>query len=327
MRHFFSLLTLLFFVTACGPSPDPTSLITKARIIGSVYSVVDDETRTVAAPGETVQIELMITQKTGDFPQTSWAIVVCKAVPTSFGVGICEEGTEFIALDVELTPTAAQPVFEVTIPDNVDRDLLLLGAVCMGGPVDPNLENVREDVDPCADGAPEDAVGQIITGAIYVDANAAQSGNRRPEIASVTLNDETWEPSENVDESAPCEGGNLVQLSQRNEDPYVIRVSKVDGSREPRERLNRNGDVVVEPEDLPVAFYATELGLAGFYSVIDAEPGDDGNGATPVAKMDFYAEDLEGALPEGGTVVRFEIVMSDGRGGMDRQTRYGCVVP
>ena len=312
------LLSAFVLAMACGPSPDPTFLVLKPRIIGATYAVEGAPERASARPGESVRVEFLLTQKEEPVMNT-WAIIVCRPAATAFGIGFCQEGPPLTAA-IGATPTFDAPNFVVDVPEGPAQNLLFIGAVCMGGQVnlDIDMSAAMEIANPCVD----EGVGQLVTGDIFV----AEEGldNLSPAIGEVRFNDEVWTAT--PEGLSGCEGLDMPQIRTATANEHTIEVDPVPGSREAF--LDQSFDPAVETkEDLPVAFYATDLGVSNLYSVIDAEPGDTTLGATPVAEITYVTESIEDPVEPGGRVVRFDIVMRDDRGGMDRVTRALCLLP
>ena len=112
-----------------------------------------------------------------------------------------------------------------------------------------------------------------------------------------------------------CRDVGLPVVSYANEDIVRVEVFPSDDSRE----SSADG----EPEELPVAFFSTERGLTRFYSVIDDLRAH--------ATADFDTREITETdaqtIPTEGRVVRFEFVMRDDHGGVDRETRALCLMP
>lgn len=303
---------------ACGPSPDPTFLVVKPRIIGATYAVDGAPERASARPGESIRVEFLLTQKEEPVMNT-WAIIVCRPAATAFGIGFCEEG-EPLSFAIGATPTLDAPSFAVDVPEGPAENLLFIGAVCMGGQVnlDINMDAAAEITNPCVD----EGVGQLITGDIFV----ADEGedNFSPAIGEVRFDDAVW--TAQPESLSGCEGLDMPQIQTATTDEHTIEVDAVPGSREPF--MDRSFDPpVATNEDLPVAFYASDLGVSNLYSVIDADPDDTAFEATPFAEITYITEEIVDPVDAGGRVVRFDIVMRDDRGGMDRVTRALCLLP
>lgn len=311
------LLSSFILAVACGPSPDPTYLVVKPRVIGATYAVEGAPERASARPGESVRVEFLLTQK--DEPvMNTWAIIVCRPAATAFGIGFCDG--EPLSVAVGPTPTPDAPSFVVDVPEGPAEDLLFIGAVCMGGQVNLDIDMNAADAstNPCVD----EGTGQLVTGNVFV--SDAEDDNLSPVIAEVRFAGEVWTA---LPESlSGCEGLDMPQIQTGTTDEHTIEVEAAEGSREIF--TNRSFDPAQEDkEDLPVAFYASDLGVSSLYSVIDGDPGDTDFEATPFAEIEYITEAIEEPVEAGGRVVRFDIVMRDDRGGMDRVTRALCLLP
>lgn len=312
------LLGVFAFVVACGPSPDPTFLVLKPRIIGATYSVEGTPERASARPGESVRVELLLTQKEEPVMNT-WAIIVCRPAATAFGIGFCEEG-EPLSIAIGATPTLDAPSFVVDVPEGPAENLLFIGAVCMGGQVNLDIDmNAADEIsNPCVD----EGVGQLITGNVFVAVEGED--NLSPAIGEVRFDGEVWTAM--PESLGGCERLDMPQVRTGTTDEHTIEVDPMPGSREAF--MDQSFDPAVpSTEDLPVAFYATDLGVSNLYSVIDAEPGDMAFEATPFAEITYVTETIVEPVEAGGRVVRFDIVMRDDRGAMDRVTRALCLLP
>lgn len=304
-----ALMTALAMTTlGCGEGLEPTGRITKARIIGVESLVQEDPSRTSARPGETLDVTLLVTQP-GEPTQNTWAFVICQPAATTFGVPRCDE-SEPLAFVSATTPVAEAPSFSFQIPEGTDRDLLYVGGVCLGGTLSPALLSDDAPIDPCA----ESGVGRLVTGALRVQIDGDVE-NHAPRIEELTLDEEPWIPATPFP-TGSCRDSSLPRVSYSSEDVVRIEVFPSDDSRETR-------DVSGETEELPVAFFSTERGLTRFYSVIDDVRAH--------ATADFDTREITESdaqtIPPDGRVVRFEFVMRDDHGGVDRETRALCLLP
>lgn len=294
-------------MTACGEGLEPTGRITKARIVGVESLVQEDPSRTSARPGETLDVTLLVTQP-GEPTENTWAFVICEPAATTFGVPRCDEG-EPLAFVSSMTPVAEAPSFSFQIPEGTGRDLLYVGGVCLGGVLSPTLLSDDPAVDPCA----ESGVGRLVTGALRVQSGAFE--NHAPRIETLTLDEQPWVPVTPFPMGS-CRESGLPLVSYSNEDVVRIEVFPSDDSRE-------TNDISGEAEELPVAFFSTERGLTRFYSVIDDVRAH--------ATADFDTREITESdaqtIPVDGRVVRFEFVMRDDHGGVDRETRALCLLP
>ncbi|MEM7604821.1 MAG: hypothetical protein AAF411_05635 [Myxococcota bacterium] len=317
-RVLLALLTL--GLVACGPSPDPTYLVTKSRILGVRYTAAGDPMRTNARPGETIAGEFILTSPVVA-EQNGWVFLFCTPAPTAFGFDFCED--EPFAFVGEATAVDGPPRFEIEIPEDIPGDVLILGGVCMGGDaqIDIDPEGADEgDLNPCVD----QGVGQLISGVLTV-VREDNDENRPPAISAIRFDGADWTAEPPVERTG-CAGGDLPTFRASDSTNYVIEVEAAEGSRE--DFIDMRADQTeAAVEDLPVAFYSTEMGLDGLFSVIDGDPGDEAFEATVIANREFTPSEIESSVDATGLVVSFDIVMRDDRGGVDRARRAICIIP
>lgn len=306
-----ALLACIAIAPACSEGLEPTGRITKPRIIG-VRSVVRQEpvgegpARTNARPGETLDLTFLVTQP-GEETANAWAFLICVPAATTFGVARCEgEPLDFVS---SMAPSLGAPAFSFQVPEGTNADLLYVGAVCLGGALREfgGVEDMESLESPCAG----EGTGRLLTGALRVQTEESPE-NYAPSIEGVTLDGESWmQPPPGGEESC----ADLPSLSYSAGSAMEIEVFPSAGSREPY----NDGEV----EELPVAFFSTERGLSRFYHVIEDR--------TPHARADFDVAEIPRSdaktIPDEGRVVRFEFVMRDDRGGVDRATRSLCLLP
>lgn len=303
---------LLLFALACGDQPDPGYLVIKPRILGNFIRVVGDEARTDARPGESVDYELVITAPDA-IPDTTWVFVACRPAPTSFGAGFCEGAPD--AFFASTAPSPDPPRIRVDVPEDYTQDsIFLLGRVCFGGAVRTDLD--ATDPEMALQACEGEGTGVTVTTSIPVELEVVDV-NHQPGIAEVTLDDVPWE-AELVGDRGPCAGLGWPEFHFGSPDDFVIAISATDGSREEYEGL-QEGEIARVLEDLQLSFFATELGLERRFSFI--------SDTQDRANLEYTAEEVEGAPPAEGRAIRFDFVMRDGRGGIDRISRAACLLP
>lgn len=303
-------LVLLLF--ACGDQPDPGYLVIKPRVLGNVLRVVEDATRTDPRPGESVDYELVITAPDA-LPDSTWIFITCRPAPTSFGVGFCDGAPD--AFFASPAPSAEAPRIRVDVPEDYANDsVLVIGRVCFGGSVRTDLD--ASDPDTALEACEGEGTGLTITTSIPVELDDLDV-NHQPGIAEVTLDDVPWE-AELIGDRGPCAGLGWPEFRFGSTDDFVIAISATDGSREEYEGL-QEGEVARVLEDLQLSFFSTELGLERRFSFI--------SDTQDRANLEYTAEEVEGAPPAEGRAIRFDFVMRDGRGGLDRVSRAACLLP
>lgn len=308
-----SLLSLLVLCSvSCGDQPDPGFLLVKARVLGNTLSVQGDASRTTPRPGETIDVEWILTAPDALEP-TAWVFIVCEAAPGAFGIDFC--AGEPIALASNMSPSTDAPRFEVEVPESYTAaSLLILGSVCMGGNVSIDIDpsDPESAANPCVD----EGVGQIVTTNIPIQLSDADA-NIAPGIAGITFDGEPWTTELEGDRGA-CAGMGMPEVRFGSTDDHVIGLDAVEGSRETYRR-EIFGEQQDDLEDLQNSVFSSEEGLERQFAFIDD--------INPRVELDYTAEELEDAPPADGRTIRFEFVMRDGRGGVDHESRAACLLP
>ena len=315
MTFYKRLRHLLPLLVACGPSVDPAWLVVEERMTGLLASVDDAGDRVTPRPGETLRLQLLYAQPDGTPVRPSWVFAACEPATTS-GFAFC--ASEPFAFDAKPDPDEPDRPFVVTLPeDYANRNLLVLGAVCMNGAIDlrGGLEDLSAGLDPdrvCRDGV---GVPQVFTfpHPVAIDGNRE---NRAPRIAAITLGGEAWtaEPAT----TGACVGMGYPEIPQGSE-PVEILLSAREGDFEPYERLASNGELETVSEELYVETLSPIRRIARRFTFLTVDD--------PIADLDV--EPLEGELsvPEGGLLVPIFFILRDQRGGFDAATRAICVTP
>lgn len=301
---------LLCVLAACGESPDPGYLLKRPRVVGAIRTVVGEPERTTPRPGESVRMEWQ-TIAPGVVEPHTWLLLACAPSDQAFGVPVCGEAP--FEIFSQTTPVDGPPAFEIEVPADYEAEqIVVLGAICMGGIVETNLDPMStiEDLRPCRD---DEGTGEIVSGTITVE-QRAELRNLRPRFMSLSLRGE--ELTETIDEARqPCAGGTLpvVTLDEEAE----ITITPVADQRE------TYLDPVLDEErveELQNSLFVTEGTLNRRFTFVD-----DG---TPEPNVEFLAEaDDDDPLPDEGRSVKLIVVMRDRRGGEDIISRAFCLVP
>ncbi len=301
---------LLSVLAACGESPDPGYLLTRQRVVGAIRTVVGEPERTTPRPGESVRVQWQ-TIAPGAVESHTWLILACSPSDQAFGVPVC--GAAPFEIFSQTTPVDGAPDLEIEVPADYEADqIVLLGAICMGGIVETNLDPTAtiEDLRPCRDDV---GTGEIVSGTITVE-QRAELRNLRPRFMSLSLRGE--ELTETIDEARqPCAGGSLPVVSLDEE--AEITITPVPDQRE----------TFVDPvlgeetiEELQNSLFVTEGTLNRRFTFIDE--------GTPEPMVEYLAEaDDDDPLPAEGRSVKLVVVMRDRRGGEDIISRAFCLVP
>lgn len=297
-------------VGACGESPDPGYLLKRQRVVGAIRTVVDEPERTTPRPGETVRMAWQ-TIAPGVVESHTWLILACAPSDQAFGVPVC--GGPPFEIFTQTTPQDGAPVLEIEVPADYEAEqVVVLGAICMGGIVSTDLDptSTIEDLRPCQG---DEGTGEIVAGTITVEQRPGLR-NLRPRLMSLSLRGE--ELTETIDEARqPCAGGSLPEV--RLDEEAELTITPVPDQRE------TFVDPVLEEEtveELQNSLFVTEGTLNRRFTFVDE--------GTPAPMVEFLAEaDADDPLPDEGRSVKFIVVMRDRRGGEDILERAFCLVP
>lgn len=311
MRRFCILVSALAFV-GCGETLDPRSLLTEQRPVGVISQVEGDPTRSNPRPGETVNLEWVSVQPSGEHLPIGWAVGYCRPAPVTVGFSFCRE-TPF-AFDAQAEPTAEPPRQQIAIPeDYTEPSLLVTGIFCLDGTVDllaqPNPEDLGAS---CMSGDP-----LLVTYVVAVDQEGAP--NHNPELEEISLRTEPWTASAPPG-SRTCEGLSLPEFSvEGEEEDILLRATAAS-----RESYTDGEETVVE--ELENELIATAGAWASGFVFMEDEGVLEETGKWTPPTRERLSEDGISLTPEG-MVVRFYFILRDGRDGFAITERAACVRP
>jgi len=300
----------LLALAACGESPDPGYILKRQRVAGAITTVIGDAGRTTPRPGETVRME-WLTIAPEPVEPTTYLMIACSPSAQAFGVPVCGAAPFEIFSQVE--PQDEQPSFEIEVPADYEAEqVVLLGAICMGGIVSTDIDPMAgtDDLRPCRD---DEGTGEIVSATITVEQREGLR-NLRPGLESLSLRGEelTEDPPE---ARAACAGGSLPEVSLDEE--AELTITPAPDSRE------AYVDPVLDEamvEELQNSLFVTEGTLDRRFTFVD---DDD-----PEPVVEYLAEaDPDDPLPDEGRTVKVIVVMRDRRGGVDILSRGFCLVP
>ena len=338
---------LLCLMMACSESFLPASAVINLRVIGARIDVQGAPGRANPSPGDDIQASILVIDQ-GPTPELTWAFVACVPTATRIGVPIC--GTLIDGCDGCIGPppsdSSAFPVIGFQVPseeelDTVEaREVLLQGVVCGEGVPSADaivrfLSGETDDLAPCEgpDGEPiklpEPLVaGRFVTVQIPIERDA-EDPNLNPEILNVFLNGSTWPPpyEEGVPRDAPATGckSDLEALSEEGRAKHPVAGSgpssiNLSVTRDSLQAFTIDGKDFIE--EIQVSWLADSGGFEVAFSFI-TEPASPDLVPSILTQWQPFSnvEDPEGLL------VRFNFVVRDGRGGLDRVERGLCVLP
>ena len=344
---------------ACSESFPPASAVNDLRVVGARIDVEGAPGRANPSPGDGVQASILVIDRgapPSDQPEEpaltppllTWAFVACVPTPTRIGVPIC--GTLIEACDGCSGPPPSDPFalpvvrFQVPSEEELDaveaREVLLQGVVCGEGVPSADaivrfLLGETDDLVPCEDANGEPIVyddkrmvGRFVTVQIPIERDA-EDPNLNPEIRNVFLDGKTWPPpyADGVARDAPLTGcrADLDGLSKEERDKHPVEGSAASSINlsVPCESLQSfTIDDVEFSEEIQVSWLADGGGFEVAFSFITECPSSTAASASILTQWLPYSK-----VPEDGALVRFNFVVRDGRGGLDRVERGLCVLP
>lgn len=333
-----SLALVLCIVAACSESFLPASAVLNVRVVGALVEVEGEPGRANPSPGDTVQVSNIVIDR-GHPPSAEgaslspaplqWSLIPCIPEPTVLALPICRN---MIPCDgCEATPPAdplAFPIVRFQVPSSEELDaaeattVQLQGAICADGApagLDAIIAFVTGEtdvLDPCEDPNNE---GRFISVPILIqDEDDPNDPNLNPVIADLTLNGEPWPPpfDQGVPRDFPDSG-----CAAFVDDPSAVPhagdpVSIIQLTATPDSFQQFEVDEIFETEEMQVSW----LGDSGAFEFSFSFITDPARSAT-----------IQWAPPNfanlGGTLVRFNFLMRDGRGGLAWLDRGLCVLP
>ncbi len=332
------LIVAVLFVAACAESFLPPSAVVDLRVIGARVDVEGNPGRANPVPGDIIQVSNIVIDR--GFPPTEppappplsppplqWRLVACIPVASMREEPICR--TQISCEGCIETPPAdplAFPVVRFQVPSAEALDaaeassVVLQGAVCADGePADLDAilrvaAGEIQTLEPCQD--PEDQ-GRFITVEVPIETQP-EDPNLNPVIEDVTLNGAPWPPP--FDQGVPRDqpDANCVDLVA---DPSVL--PRADGSISIIELEATNQSFqqyVVDDVFITEEMQVSWLGDGGAFEDSFSFIADPARSATIQWAPPSFP-------PASGSVVRFNFVIRDGRGGIDHVERGLCLAP
>jgi hypothetical protein len=290
--------SLALWLLGCGdPLVDPQT-VEGLRIVGARVHAESDAARANLLPGETATIQWLIL---AERPRTYTGLALwCKAKPSAFGVPPCEKAFERQTFE----GTSETPVtLTFTIPNSHDtqNEWVNVVGLCERGEPTWNSDEQRFGC----------SKGESLSGVYVGGAKANQNPSLQDDV--LTIDGESWLPP-NVDEELACGSPNVPDIAATDE--VTIRLR---GRGNDRETLEGAEFAAAARETLTYTHVATWPGLERAYSAVEGDAKD------ALVEVTFQNEgDLDGSR---GRLVRFALVVRDGRGGSDWIERWFCLRP
>ena len=323
---------------ACSESFTPASAVTDLRVIGARIDVQGAPGRANPSPEDEVQASIQVIDR-GALPPLTWSFLRCVPAPTRIGVPIC--GGSIEGCDGCTGPPPSDPFalpvlrFQVPPEEELDeleaREVLLLGVVCGNGSPSADaiarvISGETNDLVPC-EGPPivegQPVEGRLITVQIPIERDPVDP-NLNPEILDgISLNGSVWPPpyAEGVPRDEPLTGckADLDALIEQDRAKHPVAgspPSSINLSVTSESLQSFTIDSEDFTEEIQVSWLADGGGFEVAFSFI-----------TDPATSILTQWQPSSKVPEDGRLVRFNFVVRDGRGGLDRVERGLCVFP
>jgi len=332
---------LLCLMIACSESFAAPSAVTNLRVVGARIDVQGATARANPSPEDEVQASIQVIDR-GALPPLTWSFSPCVPAPTRIGVPICGALPEECDGCTGPPPSdpSALPIMRFQVPpeEKLDaleaREVLLLGVVCGEGvpsaaAILEFLSGESDDLAPCedAEGEPivyedQSTVGRFVTVQIPIERDV-EDPNLNPGIQNIFLNGSPWPPpyAEGVPRDEPLTGckADLDALTEQDRAKHPVAgspPSSINLSVTSESLQSFTIDSEDFTEEIQVSWLADGGGFEVAFSFI-----------TDPATSILTQWQPSSKVPEDGRLVRFNFVVRDGRGGLDRVERGLCVFP
>lgn len=298
----------------CGDPLVAPELITGNRVLAARVQAAGDANRGWVLPSEAARVRWLVAGPNGP-ARLAWAFSACVAQTTSRGLPSC--AAPAFAQTTQVVPSTAEPGFDFTMPDRAslgsNSQIAISAAGCQSGAAVVDATGVDFATAVCPDRSETPVLATVNVQAVL---NGAANVN--PDFGDVTVlfDDAEW-PVWNENEAAvdDCLDPTLsiphvATGSAGHELAFAVPVDM-------SEVLPQLSAHSAARESLSLAHFVTAGDLDRAYSDVELNV----NPAT--ARVGWIAP---AAVPQGGMLVRFYLVLRDGRGGTDFVERAVCIV-
>jgi len=303
-----SSLVGILFLTGCGPTFDPASLIASTRVVGARIEVEGAPDRASPKPGETANVTWLVTSP-DTTPPLGWAFAVC-------GTGAGSSASCFQAALARFDGTTSPPRISIAVPSEATlggaTGLTLNGGICAGADSMPQFDP-QDGLASCSNGGRGTTVSLDIPLQFGGDANHNPTAER-----GLTLDGAAWPAPGAAND--PCAQGPRVAAGSKG---HVIGSTTEGSDREAYTVMMGDPPVAIPArESLQISQFTSRGKLKSQFSFVEAA---DQNATTTVDVAWDAPEANE--VPAAGEAVTFTFVVRDDRGGADWTTRTLCVTP
>ncbi len=299
MRRLIGATWVLGLVGCGDPLVDPQTVV-GLRVLGARVSATEEPSRAHLTPGEDATIEwLVLAEKTRDFKGLAlW----CEAQPSSFGTPPCVDPFK----TVEFEGTSDAPVtltFNLPEEHKTGRQWVHWIGLCETG--NPNWDEDTQRF--------ECSRGEVVS-AVYRGNMSASNTNPNIGDDELSLDGEEWVGAGSSETPSACGDAHVPDVDVKQSATIHLQANGSD-----REELQVDEYAAATHESLTYTHVTTWPGLERPYSLIDESTYD------AAFELEFLSE---GGTPQAsGDLVRFALIVRDGRGGTDWIERWFCLKP
>lgn len=299
MRRLIGATWVLGLVGCGDPLVDPQTVV-GLRVLGARVSATADPVRAHLEPAEDATVAwLVLAERTREFKGLAlW----CEAQPSSIGTPPCVDPFK----TEEFEGTSDAPVsLAFDLPENhrTGRQWVHWIGLCETG--SPSWNEATQRLQ-CSRGD--------VVSAVYRGNGSGPNTNPNIQDDELSLDGEEWVGAGTSEVPSACGDPHVPDVDVKQ--PVTIRLQSKGADRE---ELEMDEYAAASRESLTYTHVTTWPGLERPYSVIDDN--------TPDAAFDVQFLSEGNPPTSGGELVRFAVVVRDGRGGTDWLERWFCLKP
>ncbi len=299
MRRLIGATWVLGLVGCGDPLVDPQTVV-GLRVLGARVSAIAEPSRAHLEPGEDATVDwLVLAEKPRGFKGLAlW----CESQPSSIGSPPCVDPFETL----EFEGTSDAPVsltFALPEERETSREWVHWVGLCETGNPTWNEDTQRF---ACSRGA--------VVSAVYRGNMSASNTNPNIQDDDLSLDGEEWVGAQSNETQSACGDAHVPDVDVKQSATIHLQGNGAD-----REELEVDEYAAASRESLTYTHVTTWPGLERPYSVVDDNTPD------AALELEFLNEGEKPAA--SGELVRFALIVRDGRGGTDWLERWFCLKP